>query len=575
MESIYNQFDSNNNNNNNSSSSSSNNEKYILAIDVGTTNIRAIVFDKELNILAKSIQNIPLIIDENKPGYIEQCPIQLWEACKYVVKEAIALSPAKDNPSLICSCGITNQRSTFLTWRKDTGKPIHNLITWQDSRAGDLCRSANSSLAIKGIHSATRFVHIVTGKPRYLAASHLELSTAHSSSRLAWVLQNIPEAKQAAKEEQMLFGTIDTWLLWNLTGGKVHATDYSNMSSTGLYDPFEMKFNSVVFYLFNIPYHIMPKICDTSFHFGDCLEELFGYPIPINAICGDQQSAMFGECCFEEGDTKLTIGTGCFVNINTGSQGRASKFGMYPLVGWKIKDEVTFMMEGKGMSAGTAIDWAQQFGMFNDAWETSALAASVPHSSGVVFVPAFTGLAPPHNDARARGMIIGMTPSTKREHVVRALLESFGYRCKELIDSIISDNYCPIKKIVADGGVCQNDFVMQFISDICNNRIDRAAHPEMTASGVCMLAGLNVGIWSSKKDLIQLRKSSKIFEPRMSRETRKNLFKRWQRAVKRSMYWASENHFAGDDGYGDSDDESTSSTTSSNTNPNNPTSKIK
>eukprot|EP01132_Coremiostelium_polycephalum_P010653 gene10653-13050_t len=541
----------------------SSSSKYILAIDVGTTNIRAIVFDEYLNIISKSIQSIPLIIDSNKPGHIEQCPIQLWESCKYVVREAISLSPVANAPDHILSLGISNQRSSFLTWRKDTGKPIHNLITWQDTRSGDLCRQANNSAAVKGIHGATRFVHLFTGKPRYLAASNLDFSTAHSSTRLAWVLENIPEAKQAAKEEQMLFGTIDTWLLWNLTGGKEHATDYSNISTTGLYDPFEMAFNKVVFYLFNIPYHIMPKICDTSYHFGNCLPELFGAPIPITAMCGDQQSAMFGECCFSEGDTKLTIGTGCFVDINTGSQAKASRYGMYPLIGWKIKNDVCFVMEGKGMAAGTAVDWAQSFGMFKDPGETTDMANSVPHSQGVVFVPAFAGLAPPQNDPKARGLIIGMTPSTKREHVVRALLESFGYRCKEIIDSILADAYTPIKRVVADGGVCQNDFVMQFTSDQIGYRIDRAAHPEMTAAGVCMLAGLNIGIWNSKDDLIKLRKSSKLFDPKMNKETKKKLFRRWQRAVRRSMNWASENSFNGDDGYGDSDSESSSSSTSS------------
>ncbi|EFA76196.1 hypothetical protein PPL_10413 [Heterostelium album PN500] len=456
----------------------------ILAIDVGTTNIRAIIFDPLLNIVSKSTQNIPLIIDQNRPGYIEQDPILMWEMCKVVVKDAISLSPAASHPERIRCLGITNQRSTFLTWRRDTGKPIHNLITWQDTRSAEICKNTNNSFAVKGIHGATRFAHLFTGKPRFLQASYLDVTTAHTSSRLAWILENHAEAKKAAKEEQMMFGTIDTWLLWNLTGGKTHATDYSNFSTTGLYDPFEMTYNKVVFYLFNIPYHIMPKICDTSYHYGETLQELFGVAIPITSLCGDQQSAMFGECCFKEGDTKLTIGTGCFVNINTGSQARASRYGMYPLIGWKIGSEITYVMEGKGMAAGTVVDWAQSFGMFESPVDTSDMAASVPHSQGVVFVPALTGLAPPQNDPKARGLIIGLTPSTRKEHVVRALLESFGYRCKELIDSIISDNYCRIKKVVADGGVCQNDFVMQFTSDICNINIDRAAHPEMTAAGV-------------------------------------------------------------------------------------------
>ncbi|GAM25515.1 hypothetical protein SAMD00019534_086900, partial [Acytostelium subglobosum LB1] len=535
--------------------------QYILAIDVGTTNIRAMIFDQELNIVSKSSQNIPLIIDENRPGYIEQDPMLMWEKCQVVVKDAIAASPVAADPARIRCLGITNQRSSFLNWRRDTGKPIHNLITWQDTRSAEICKNMNSSLAVKGIHGATKVVHMFTGKPRFLQASHLDVSTAHSSSRLAWILQNHAEAKQAVKDEQMMFGTIDSWLLWNLTGGKVHATDYSNFSTTGLYDPFEMCYNKVVFYLFSIPYHIMPKIHDTSYHYGDTLPGLFGASIPITSLCGDQQSAMFGECCFNEGDTKLTIGTGCFVNINTGAHAKASRYGMYPLIGWKIGKEISYMMEGKGMAAGTVVDWAQSFGMFENPAETSAMATSVPHTQGVVFVPAFTGLAPPQNDPRARGLIIGMTPSTKREHVVRALLESFGYRCKELIDSIRSDNYCQIQSVVADGGVCQNDFVCQFISDMCATPIDRAGHPEMTAAGVCMLAGLNVGVWKTKEELVKLRLSSKMFSPSMNRDNRKKLFKRWQRALRRSMCWASEDSFStANDGFGnDSDDETGSS----------------
>ncbi|EGG23190.1 hypothetical protein DFA_05322 [Cavenderia fasciculata] len=442
------------NNSGSKASSATTEEDYILSIDVGTTNIRAIIFDKQLNIIAKSIENIPLIIDQNRPG-----------------------------------------------------------------------------------------------------------------ARLAWVLENIEEARVAAKEKNMLFGTIDTWLLWNLTGGKAHCTDYSNISTTSLYDPYEMKFNSVIQYLFNIPQHIMPKVCDTAFHYGDTLPELFGRAIPITAMAGDQQSAMFGQCCFKTGDTKVTIGTGCFVDINTGRQARASRTGMYPLIGWKIKDDIAYLMEGKGMAAGTAVDWACQFGMFEHVAQTSGLASSVPHSQGVVFVPAFTGLAPPQNDPTARGLLIGMTPSTKREHVVRALLEALGYRAKEIIDGLVLDNHTTISKIVADGGVCQNDFVMQFSADMVGRPIDRADQHEMTAAGACMLAGLGHGLWKTKEELIPLRKTSRLFESRMNKDNRKKLFRRWQRAVQRSMHWASSEdvHGDNDDGFGQDSDLDTSTSQHSST----------
>eukprot|EP01113_Clastostelium_recurvatum_P044111 TRINITY_DN7406_c0_g1_i2.p1 TRINITY_DN7406_c0_g1~~TRINITY_DN7406_c0_g1_i2.p1 ORF type:complete len:542 (-),score=97.12 TRINITY_DN7406_c0_g1_i2:74-1654(-) len=510
--------------------------KYILSIDTGTTNIRAIIFDQNLTIIARAVEEIPLI--KPRPGWVEQDPHVVWEQCQRVIKHVLHLATlsARD----VACIGIANQRGTFVTWDRRTGKPFHNFITWQDVRAAQICELRNSSMAIKGIQGVSSLAHFFTRKPRFLAASVLGINTIHVPPRLAWVLDNVPEVKQARESNDLMFGTIDTWLVHNLTSGRVHATDYSNISSTGLYDPYILGHNAVLMGIMNLPKEILPSIMDTAGSFGECSPELFGHPIPITAVCADQQAALFGECCFQRGDVKITLGTGCFVDIMTGSRPMASTHGMYPLVTWKIKDEISFALEGSSSAVGTVIDWGTGLDLYDDVSKSSDIASSVPNSCGLVFVPAFSGLSSPHNDPTARGLLIGMTSNVKKPHVVRAILESFGYRCKELIDTIRNDSQTEIRSIKADGGVSRNDFVMQFISDMVEMPIDRAEDPDMTALGACMLAGLGAGIFKDKEELSRLRKSNRIFEPSMPMSKRDRLFRKWEKALALSMHWADD-----------------------------------
>jgi len=512
-------------------------ETCILSLDTGTTNIRAMIFNKKLEVISRSIEEIPLI--QEKPGWVEQDPLVLWEKCVSVIKSAIV--SANIPPTAIKCMGIANQRSSFVTWNKHTGKPYHRFITWQDVRAGSICDSYNNGFIFKGIHGASTLAHFFTRKPRFLAASVIGVSTIQVPPRLLWVLENVEGAKEACKSGDLIFGTTDTWLVWNLTGRKVHATDYSNFSSTGLFDPYIFSINRVVVNIMKIPINIFPEIYDTAGSFGECEENIFGHAIPITAVCGDQQAALFGQCCFDQGNIKITLGTGCFVDILTGSKPQASAHGMYPLVAWKIGDKCCFALEGSSSTCGTVVDWAKSIGLYHDVKELSDLACTVKDTAGMVFVPAFSGLSSPHNDPSARGMLIGMTSHATKAHIMRSILESFGYRCKELIDTIRKDSLTEkLNFVCVDGGVSRNDFVVQFISDMADVPINRSSHPDMTAVGACMLSGMGKGIWKNYEELKQLRKTDRTFQPNMQDERRDRLFSRWGKAVNLSMHWADD-----------------------------------
>jgi len=336
---------------------------------------------------------------------------------------------------------------------------------------------------------------------------------------------------------------MDTWLLWKLTGGEVHATDYSNASSTGIYDTFCLGWSSLLFNITGLPVSIFPEVRDTSGDFGVTEAQLFGAEIPIRALVADQQSALFGECCFDAGDTKVTIGTGCFVDCNTGSK-IVSSAGLLPMVAWKIGDEVTYMVEGLIASVGNVIDWgAHELGLYDHPPETEDMALSVADTNDVYFIPAFNGLNSPHLDPAARGTLIGISFSTKKEHIVRAILESAGYRCREVFDTIkaVLPSFEQSSTVRVDGGVSQNNFVDQFLADITDHSFDRVHDPaRITALGAAFLAGLGAGVWTSKKQLTSLRQVGRIFNPVMDDETRARKYARWKKAISRSLKWADE-----------------------------------
>ncbi|XP_042314579.1 putative glycerol kinase 5 isoform X2 [Sceloporus undulatus] len=405
----------------------------------------------------------------------------------------------------ISALGLSTQRSTFITWNKKTGKPFHNFISWQDVRAGELTKSWNRSLLMKTVRGISSLLHFFTRSSLFLLASCLSFTTQHISLRLAWVLQHIAEVEQAIKEDNCCFGTVDTWLLYKLTKGSVYATEYSNASSTGFFDPFKLQWSTFLSNLLSIPVSIFPPVEDTSHNFGSVDGEIFGVPIKITALVADQQAAMFGQCCFDIGDLKVTMGTGSFWDINTGSKVHTSK-----------KD------------------------LFASADETSKMAHSLVNSGGVCFVPSFSGLQIPVNDPYACTSFMGITASTTRKHLVRAMLESIAFRNKQLYDTITRDVSILPTSIRADGGVSKNNFVMQMTSDLINKKINRPVSTDMSCLGAAFLAGLAVGFWNDKEQLKKLRRTEMVFKPQKEPKEYEPAMSNWIKAVHRSLSWYSQ-----------------------------------
>ncbi|XP_006895176.1 PREDICTED: putative glycerol kinase 5-like [Elephantulus edwardii] len=506
---------------------------FVLGLDVGSSVIRCHVYDRAARICGSSEQKVQSLYPQT--GWVEIDPDVLWNQFVAVIKETVKASGIGMHQ--IVGLGISTQRATFITWNKKTGKQFHNFISWQDLRAADLVKSWNNSFIVKLIHSSCRLLHFFTRSKRLLGASLFTFTTQHVSVRLAWVLQNLVEVRKAVEEGNCCFGTVDTWLLHKLTKGSKYATDFSNASTTGLFDPYEMCWSSFITSLLSIPLSLLPPVRDTSHHFGTVDEEILGVPIPIVALVADQQAAMFGECCFHTGDVKLTMGTGTFLDINTGNNPQQSVGGFYPLIGWKIGQEVVCLAEGNAGDTGTAIKWAQQLNLFTDAAETEGMAKSLEDSQGVYFVPSFSGLQAPLNDPQACASFMGLKPSTSKHHLVRAILESIAFRNKQLYEIMQKEIRIPVTKIWADGGVCKNSFVMQMTSDLINQNIERPVHTDMSCRGAAFLAGLAVGFWTDKEELKKLRQSERVFKPQKKWQEYEMSMENWIRAVKRSMNW--------------------------------------
>nr|XP_033814049.1 putative glycerol kinase 5 isoform X2 [Geotrypetes seraphini] len=468
-------------------------------------------------------------------GWVEIDPDVLWSQFVLVIKEAVQAAGIQMNQ--IVGLGISTQRATFITWNKKTGNHFHNFISWQDLRATEVVKSWNDSFLLKAIHGSCKVLHFFTRRNQFLVASLITFTEQHVSMRLAWVLQNMSEVRQAAEEGNCCFGTVDTWLLYKLTKGSVYATDYSNASTTGIFDPYQMCWSSMLCCLLSLPISILPPVEDTSHNYGLVDASIFGVPIPIVALVADQQSAMFGECCFHTGDVKLTMGTGTFMDINTGSKPHTSIAGLYPLIGWKIGEEVVFLAEGNASDTGTAIKWAQKLNLFHSAEETADMAKSLPDSEGVYFVPSFSGLQAPLNDPCACASFMGLKSSTTKDHLVRAILESFAFRNKQLYDTLYKETCIPVACIRADGGVCNNSFVMQMTADLFNHTIDRPQHTDMSCLGAAFLAGLALGFWTSKEELKKLRQTGILFEPQKKCQYYEASMNTWIKAVQRCMNW--------------------------------------
>lgn len=507
---------------------------YILVLDIGTTNIKAILFNKEGEIVNEARRRPKYIMEEQ--GQVEQDPMQIWNYSRQAIEEVIKKQEL--STSDIECMGITTQRASFCLWDKESGELYSNIITWQDKRSAEYAEEMTNKFFFRFLRGFTKVAHALTRSTKMLSASMLKFPTDYASIRTAYFLQNNPEVNELVQDpnSKVAWGTIESWILWNLTEGRTHATDYSNASSAAMLDPFTLKWNTIVIGKLNIPIRILPEIKDTNADFG--VTKLFGDgEIPIKCIIADQQSSLFGQCCFEFGDMKVTNGTGSFVDINTGSEPFASKRRLYPMVAWRLDGDVTYMLEGLSHNTGNIIDWIQEeLDLIDDPSETEEMALSVDSTEGVFFLPTFTsGISFPYWDPTARGNIFGISLKTKKEHIVRAVLNGICFRVKDFVNGIIEDTGIEVNYIKADGGVSQNKYVLQFLSDILGMEVEHSKNPETTALGAAFIAGLSTGFWDSREQLRSVRKVDKVYTPQIDKESRQELYDTWKDIVRRSL----------------------------------------
>ncbi|PNF42202.1 putative glycerol kinase 5 [Cryptotermes secundus] len=508
--------------------------KYVLALDVGTTTVRCYVLDNSTTVIGKACQEIEHLYPQIGQDEIE--PEELWTKSVSVLRDSI--KAAGVNPHQIACIGISAQRSSFITWHRETGEPFHNFITWRDLRADGLVQQWNKSLTMKSIRMGALCLYTISRNKRYLAGSVLKLMNAQVTLRLVWVLKNVEALQKAAKCHQAMFGTIDTWLLYRLTGGKFHVTDVSSASATGFYDPFVMEWCDWVLRLFCIPSDMLPEVWDTACDFGCITTDIVEAAIPIRSLVADQAASLFGSCCFEEGDVKVTMGTGTFLNVNTGYKPQASVAGLYPQIGWRVVDEIVFIMEGASHDTGSLINWAQQIGLFSEPTDSADMANSVQNSNGLCFIPAFNGIQVPINNFQAAAGFIGIKPTTSRQHMVRAILESIVFRVVQLYQALLREVKNHYTCIKVDGGVSRNDFVDQLLADLTGLKVERPKSSEMTALGAAFLAGLYEGVWQSKDELRMLRQVDRVFEPRANVcEEYDSILTLWSQALHRFLDW--------------------------------------
>ncbi|KAK2576501.1 hypothetical protein KPH14_005824 [Odynerus spinipes] len=506
--------------------------RYIAALDVGTTTVRCHILDENANTVASSSEKVELIYP--KPGYVEIDPDHLWTIIVKVIKDALIVS-GLESTSIVCF-GISTQRGTFITWNLKSGKHYHRFITWKDLRADSMVQEWNRSITMKGIRTGAHIFYAFSRNKRFLAGSVLKFMNTQITLRLLWTLQHVPGLREAITNDKVAFGGVDCWLLYKLTGK--HVTDVSSASSTGLFDPFTMQWATWAFNILKIPQNIFPEVVDTVTNFGVTPKDIFGAEIPIVCSMADQAASLFGAGCFQPGDMKITMGTGTFVDVNTGTEPHASVTGLYPLVGWRIGSELVYVVEGASNDTGALIEWAKALGIFKNVAETSDLANSVKDSDGVYFIPAFSGLQAPINNHTAAAGFLGIKPTTEKGHIVRSLLESLVFRILLLYDTLCNETRFTFNKIRIDGGVSQNDFVMQLLADLTDLEVERPVNVEMSILGVAYLAGLHCGIWKSKEELKNLRKVEKTFTPnKYSRSHYEQIISQWKRAVDRFKDW--------------------------------------
>ena len=493
-------------------------ERYVLALDQGTTSSRAILFDSHGNVVGMVNQEFPQIYP--RPGWVEHDPYDILESQVSVAKKL--LRTVNVEPNQIAAIGITNQRETTIVWDKKTGKPVYNAIVWQCRRTASMC----DELKAQGLAD---LIKRKTG---------LVIDAYFSATKLKWILQNVPGVLEKAKKGEIAFGTVDSWLIWNLTGGKVHATDVSNASRTMLFNVSDLRWDEELLDMFNVPRSALPQVFPSSHIYGVTDKDIFGVEIPIAANIGDQQAALFGQMCVRAGMVKNTYGTGCFILMNIGDKPIFSRSGLLTTVAWKLKDEVCYALEGSVFIAGAAIQWLRdELRMVESAQETEQMALSVPNSAGVYVVPAFVGLGAPYWDMYARGAIFGLTRGSKKEHIVRAVLESIAYQTRDVVEVMCEECQTELKTLRVDGGASKNNFLMQFQADILNVPVERPKVNETTALGAAYLAGLAVGYWESMEQIESQWQLDRKFVSNMDEKEREELYKGWRKAVERAKGW--------------------------------------
>ncbi|WP_047247070.1 glycerol kinase GlpK [Maribacter thermophilus] len=491
---------------------------YIIALDQGTTSSRALLVDDKGKIQGMVQEEFKQIFP--KSGWVEHDPKEILDSQLDVLKQLILENNV--NPSDIKAIGITNQRETTVVWDKVTGEPVYNAIVWQDKRTADICQH----LKREGL---TEHVKQTTG---------LVIDSYFSGTKVKWILDNVKGAKEKAAKGDLLMGTIDTWLVWNMTSDKNHYTDYTNASRTMLYDIVNLKWDKRLLEVLDIPKTMLPEVKPSAYHFGDY--EIDGVRIPIAGIAGDQQAALFGQGCFKKGTAKNTYGTGCFMLMNTGKKPQFSKNGLLTTIAYGLDGKVNYALEGSIFIAGAAIQWLRDgLELIESAEETEALAGSVEGDSSVYVVPAFAGLGAPYWDMYARGAIFGLSRDTGKAHLAKATLESLAYQTKDILKAMEDDSGIQLEDLKVDGGACANNYLMQFQANILDTEVHRPEVIESTAMGAAFLAGIQVGLWS-QADIDQNRPMDRIFKPTFNRVKRKRLYAKWKKAVERSKGWEEE-----------------------------------
>jgi len=488
-------------------------EKFILALDQGTTSSRAILFNHQGDIVETAQQEFEQFFP--KPGWVEHNAEEIWTSMLSCI--AGVLRKADIRPDQVVGIGITNQRETTVVWDKNTGKPVYKAIVWQSRQTDSIC----DALKEQGHEQL------------FKEKTGLLIDPYFSGTKVKWILDNVKGARKKAENGDLLFGTIDTWIVYKLSGGKAHVTDYSNASRTLMYNIYDLEWDEELLSILTVPQSMLPEVRQSSEVYAHTVDyHFFGHEVPIAGIAGDQQAALFGQACFESGMAKNTYGTGCFMLMNTGEKGVVSEHGLLTTLAWGVDGKVEYALEGSIFVAGSAIQWLRDgLKIINHAPESETFAKKVDSTDGVYMVPAFVGLGTPYWDSDARGAVFGITRGTKKEHFIRATLESLAYQTKDVLDAMIADSCIELKSLRVDGGAVKNDFLMQFQSDMLGCPVERPVVQETTALGAAYLAGLAVGYWKSKEEIAKQWKNEHTFHPQMAEDNRKALYDGWKKAV--------------------------------------------